>query len=479
MTRFILDAASAQRSSEMPAAETSGRAKVRSSCSPLFANNADVVDWTPGGTKAVAGAARERAAAAARVAVVFISIAEEGRRLDLAYVRISLLCNCCRPQKSTISRCTIATMASSAAATPWVEKYRPKSLGDVSHQTEIISTLTNAVETNRLPHLLFYGPPGTGKTSVALALCRQLFDPSQVKRRVLELNASDERGISVVRDKIKHFASLAIGTSNSGGGSKKAFFGKSAANDANQAMDDDVPAKKYPNPPFKIIILDEADTVTRDAQAALRRVIEAYSKVTRFVLICNYVTRIIEPLASRCAKFRFAPLPVDSMKARITYIAQQEGCHFEDGKEEEVVDEILQLSQGDMRRAVTALQSAHSLSGGKEGEAIKKESIAEMAGLPPQVLIDGLVDTLRTKKFDDVRKFVQDIGLEGYSAEYVLSALMAKIIALDDVDDEAKAKIAIQVAQADKELIDGSDEMLQLLAVCAIALEQLKRGRKK
>lgn len=312
---------------------------------------------------------------------------------------------------------------------------------------------------------------------MALALCRQLFDPSQVKRRVLELNASDERGISVVRDKIKHFASLAIGLNNSGSGSKKSLFTKKSAK--GDEMVDEAPTKKYPNPPFKIIILDEADTVTRDAQAALRRVIEAYSKVTRFILICNYVTRIIEPLASRCAKFRFAPLPVYSMKERIMYIASEEGCRFDDGEREEVLDEILSISQGDMRRAVTTLQSAHSLSGGKEGDAIKKESIAEMAGLPPSDVIDGLVDTLRNKKFDDVRKYVQNIVLEGYSAEYVLSALMAKIIVLDDgVSDEAKAKIAIKVAQSDKELIDGSDETLQLLAVCSLALEQFKNCKR-
>ena len=322
----------------------------------------------------------------------------------------------------------------------------------------------------------------TGKTSVALALCRQLYDPVQIKRRVLELNASDERGISVVRDKIKHFASLAVGSSGGGGG-RNNFFGKKAGGgggDDDDGMEDRgdgaaPPARRYPNPPFKIIILDEADTVTRDAQAALRRVIEAYSKVTRFILICNYVTRIIEPLASRCAKFRFAPLPVSSMRERIMHIATEEGCRFDEGRADDVVDEILNLSQGDMRRAVTTLQSAHSLSGGRGGDAIKKDSIAEMAGLPPPALIDGLIDVLRAKKFDTVREYVQNIVLEGYSAEYVLSALMAKIIALDGVSDQAKAIIAVKVAEADKNLIDGSDETLQLLAVCSIALEQFKK----
>jgi replication factor C subunit 2/4 len=142
-----------------------------------------------------------------------------------------------------------------------------------------------------------------------------------------------------------------------------------------------------------------------------------------------------------------------------------------------VVDEILSLSQGDMRRAVTMLQSAHSLSGGRRGgDKIHKDSIAEMVGLPPPALIDGLISVLRGKKFDKVREYIQDIVLEGYSAEYVLSALMAKIICLDNgISDQAKAIIAIKVAEADKNLIDGSDEMLQLLAVCSIALEQFKK----
>ncbi|KAL3792036.1 hypothetical protein HJC23_011201 [Cyclotella cryptica] len=361
------------------------------------------------------------------------------------------------------------------SATPWVERYRPKSLKDVSHQGEIVATLKNAVETNRLPHLLFYGPPGTGKTSVALALCRQLFDPSQIRRRVLELNASDERGISVVRDKIKQFASLAIGSNASSKAGKKFFTKGGTAKDPDDMdVDAEGEIKKYPNPPFKIIILDEADAVTRDAQAALRRVIEAYSKVTRFILICNYVTRIIEPLASRCAKFRFQPLPVESMKERIRYIAEQEHCKFEEGKEDEVINEILSLSEGDMRRAVTTLQSAHSLSCGAD-EVIQKDAIAEMAGLPPPALIDTLIKTLQTSNFDNMKNFVmENIVLEGYSAEFVLSALMAKIIVMEDVSEEAKAKIAIQAAQSDKNLVDGSDETLQLLTVCSLALGCLK-----
>jgi replication factor C subunit 2/4 len=173
----------------------------------------------------------------------------------------------------------MSTSGIADAVTPWVEKYRPRSLDDVSHQNEVVSTLRNAVQTGRLPHLLLYGPPGSGKTSVALALCRQLWHPSQWRRRVLELNASDERGISMVRDKIKHFASLAVGSGTTGGkGAAASFFKKKDENamevDGGGGDDQDgKDAKSYPNPPFKVIILDEADTVTPDAQAALRRII--------------------------------------------------------------------------------------------------------------------------------------------------------------------------------------------------------------
>jgi len=401
-------------------------------------------------------------------------------------------------------------------AVPWVEKYRPKSLEDVSHQTEVVSTLQNAVRTNRLPHLLFYGPPGTGKTSVALALCRTLWHPNELNRRVLELNASDERGISIVRDKIKNFASLAVSTASvqmskpsvslSAMSLKGSFFKRNSEKreDAKKDIQNDNkymetsninPGTKecnvYPSPPFKIIILDEADTVTRDAQAALRRIIEAHSKITRFILICNYVTRIIEPLASRCAKFRFQPLPPCSMSARLTTIARAENCLFslgnletEEKEESEALDEILNLSGGDMRRAVTILQSAQSLSSGSsetfgidEG-IIRKKDIAEMAGLPPPRIIESLIDTLKdpSSNFEKMEKIVTDILLEGYSTQYIIGALFNKIKLMDEEEltDGKKAEIVIKMAEVDKCLTDGADNLLQLLTVCSLILRCFK-----
>ena len=145
-----------------------------------------------------------------------------------------------------------------ARVLPWVEKYRPKNVDDVAHQDEVVSTLKGSIKAGNLPHLLMYGPPGTGKTSTVLAMARELYGPELYKKRILELNASDERGINVVRTKVKTFAQQAIGQQRAPG---------------------------FPCPPFKLIILDEADSMTRDAQTALRRTMEAHSTVTRFCLI--------------------------------------------------------------------------------------------------------------------------------------------------------------------------------------------------
>mmetsp|Transcript_36485 Transcript_36485/g.104971 ORF Transcript_36485/g.104971 Transcript_36485/m.104971 type:complete len:366 (+) Transcript_36485:101-1198(+) len=349
-------------------------------------------------------------------------------------------------------------------ATPWVERYRPKSLKDVSHQTEVVATLQNAVRTGRLPHLLFYGPPGSGKTSVALALCRQLWHPSQWKRRVLELNASDERGISVVREKIKGFASQSVGNVST---ASKSFFSK-------KKEESEEDTKDYPNPPYKIIILDEADTVTTDAQSALRRIIEANSRITRFILICNYVTRIIEPLASRCAKFRFQLLPADSMKARLAQIAESEQCPLNDSQ----LDCILKLSEGDMRRAVQTLQSVHAISvGGKNKEvALDEGDIAELVGLPPAMIVDSLVEALLQSNgvLLKVQAAVEEVCMAGYSAQTLLGCLLERFVAMPELDELGRAKLAIRIAEAEHCMLDGADEYLQLMTVCGLAMQCLR-----
>jgi replication factor C subunit 2/4 len=301
------------------------------------------------------------------------------------------------------------------------------------------------------------------QTSVALALCRQLWHPSQWRRRVLELNASDERGISVVRNKIKHFASLTVAKGNSNVSSTKSFFLKKKDAGSDEMETDDM--ENYPNPPFKIIILDEADTVTPDAQAALRRIIEAHSKITRFILICNYVTRVIEPLASRCAKFRFQSLPPSSMKARLEWIANEQNCSE---SEKDLLDDILEYADGDMRQAVTTLQSVHSLAAG--GAKVDKAALAEIAGLPPPAIVDMLWTALLSNSFDTMEKVVETLSAEGFSAQLLLSALVPKLVTDQDLNELSKAELAIRIAEAEKNMIEGGDEQLQLLTVCSLAV---------
>lgn len=214
------------------------------------------------------------------------------------------------------------------ALKPWVEKYRPKSIDSVVAQEHVTATLKKSVEEGNLPHLLFYGPPGTGKTSSILAMARDMFGVQLMKERVLELNASDERGIDVVREKVKKFAQQSVSHS-----------------------------KKCP--PFKLVILDEADSMTKDAQDALRRIIEVYTKMTRFCLICNYVSRIIQPLASRCAKFRFLPLSDSMISNQITYICEKENIsHTPD-----MLEALFKVANGDMRRVITLLQICYRYKG--------------------------------------------------------------------------------------------------------------------
>jgi len=268
--------------------------------------------------------------------------------------------------------------------------------------------------------MLFYGPPGTGKTSTILALAKSLFGPALYRSRILELNASDERGITIVREKIKDFA--------------RAQLSQPSGIDSEYRS-------KYPCPPFKIIILDEADSMTQDAQSALRRTMEQYSRITRFCLVCNYVTRIIEPLASRCSKFRFKALDGVAAADRLEEIARAESLRLEDG----VIDKLIKCSEGDLRRAITYMQSAARLVGAKgasgggkkdgdddaemvdadSSEVITVRMVEEIAGVVPESILDRLVQAMQPKKigsaYEAIAAVVTDIVADGWSATQLLS----------------------------------------------------------
>eukprot|EP00997_Jenningsia_sp_PLL12_P003319 NODE_1613_length_1112_cov_89.577611_g1315_i0.p1 GENE.NODE_1613_length_1112_cov_89.577611_g1315_i0~~NODE_1613_length_1112_cov_89.577611_g1315_i0.p1 ORF type:complete len:351 (-),score=-7.24 NODE_1613_length_1112_cov_89.577611_g1315_i0:58-1080(-) len=325
--------------------------------------------------------------------------------------------------------------------TPWVEKYRPKTVDDVVEQTEVVNTLKKSLDKMSLPHLLFYGPPGNGKTTTILAICKQLFGPQFFSKRVLELNASDDRGIDVIRNKVKTFAQIAVSTT----------------------VD---PAYKYPLPPFKIIILDECDSMTRDAQAALRRIMEKYSKVTRFCLICNYVSRIISPLTSRCAKFRFKQLGYKHVLNRLEYICKNESLNVAG----ETLDKIIDISNGDLRMAITYLQSASLM----YGNEFNLDNILEIANVIPFHFVENFYKACWSNNFKPVQKATSDVIYAGYSVKKFLSQLLEYLVDCsvkkgDEfyLDDLMLSKICLVISKTEKFLIDGADEYMQLLKVAS------------
>ncbi|KAL7750445.1 Subunit of heteropentameric Replication factor C (RF-C) [Sorochytrium milnesiophthora] len=315
-------------------------------------------------------------------------------------------------------------------------------MDDIAAQEQVVQVLRKTLESQNLPHLLFYGPPGTGKTSTILALAKELYSPEMYRSRVLELNASDERGIDIIREKVKNFAKVAVAPPATGG---------------------------YPCPPYKIIILDEADSMTTDAQSALRRVMETYSKITRFCLICNYVTRIIEPLTSRCAKFRFRSLDKGDVVARLQNIAMAENVEVDTA----AVDAIVEMSEGDLRKSIMYLHSAARLLG---SDSVTQSSIYEIAGAVPPQVIDGLVNMwINRATFNAMAATVRSIVQQGYSATQVLTQLYDAVIVSPMLTSMQKAQAAEVMARMDKRLVDGADEHLQLLdmmtTVAAVAAQ--------
>lgn len=232
---------------------------------------------------------------------------------------------------------------------PWVEKYRPKKLDDLISHAEIINTIQKFIDSQQLPHLLFYGPPGTGKTSTILAVAEQLYGHKNMKKMVLELNASDDRGIKAVREKILNFAST------------KSLHLKG----------------------FKVIILDECDAMTKDAQNALRRVMEKYTENVRFCLICNYLGKIIPAIQSRCTRFRFAPLSKDQMLPRINHVVKEEGIEITGSG----MDLLLKMAEGDMRRSLNILQASHMAF-----NKVDQDIIYKVTGRPKEKDIEKIIN---------------------------------------------------------------------------------------
>ncbi|XP_015189375.1 PREDICTED: replication factor C subunit 5 [Polistes dominula] len=311
-----------------------------------------------------------------------------------------------------------------SANLPWVEKYRPKKLEDLISHEEILKTINKFINENQLPHLLLYGPPGTGKTSTILACAKKLYKPEQFNSMVLEMNASDDRGIGIVRGQILNFAST--GTMYRSG--------------------------------FKLIILDEADAMTNDAQNALRRIIEKYTENVRFCIICNYLGKIIPALQSRCTKFRFGPLQSEQILPRLNEVIELENLKVtEDGKQA-----LMTLCNGDMRKVLNILQSTWLAFG-----SVTEENVYSCVGHPLPVDIRNILNWLLNETYELSYCKIQDLKIKkGLALQDILTELHLFVHKIE-FPDNIIIDLVIKMAEIEKRVAVGCNEAIQLNALVA------------
>jgi len=309
----------------------------------------------------------------------------------------------------------------------WAEKYRPKNLDDMVNQREIVERLKSFVKSRNVPHCIFAGPPGTGKTTAALCLARDLYREAY-REHLMELNASDERGIDVVRETVKTFARV----------------------------------KSIGEIPFKIMILDEADNMTSDAQQALRRTMERYTETCRFIMCANYSGKIIEPIQSRCAPFRFTYLPREEHDHYLKEIATKEKVKLTS----EGLDAVFEVCGGDLRRAINTLQSAASL-----GKPVDSKVVYSVTGKASPADVQKMLKVAMDGDFVEARKqlreMIQKYGLAGSD---IIRQIHTEIFR-GDVPEKWKIKLADIVGEVDYRLVEGADEEVQLSALLAKLVE--------
>ena len=305
----------------------------------------------------------------------------------------------------------------------WIEKYRPRDLSKVVGQNKVVERLKVYAQKRNVPHMLFAGPAGTGKTSCAISVAKEIFGDN-FSNNFVELNASDERGIDIIRGKIKNFARMmAIGGFT-----------------------------------FKIIFLDEADALTSDAQSALRRTMEMYASNCRFILSCNYSSRIIEPIQSRCVVFRFAPLKEEDTKDLIKRIAENEKLEIND----DAMDAIVYIAGGDLRKAVNILQVAATLS-----NEIDSNTIYQSSSTARPEEIKHMIELALSGDFLKSRDILDSLLIKyGMSGEDVIYQAYRALLDLS-IAPEKKIKLIDTIGDADFRLTEGSNERIQLEAMLA------------
>jgi len=304
----------------------------------------------------------------------------------------------------------------------WIEKYRPQRLEEVVGHDAITERLRRYINQQDLPHLLFAGPAGTGKTTSAIAIAKEVYGDDW-RENFLELNASDQRGIDVVRDRIKSFARASFGGYD-----------------------------------HRIIFLDEADALTDEAQSALRRTMEQFSDNTRFILSCNYSSRIIDPIQSRCAVFRFSPLGDEAVETQIGRIAETEDIELTD----DAVDALVYAADGDMRKAINGLQAAAVM-----GESVDEEAVYTITSTARPEEIQEMVERALDGEFTAARaqldELLTDVGIAGGD---IIDQMHRSVWEFDLAEREA-VRLMEHIGEADYRITAGANEQVQLEALLA------------
>jgi len=319
-------------------------------------------------------------------------------------------------------------MAINEEALMWVEKYRPKKLDEVVDLRDIVESLKAFMKNPKtMPHLMFAGIPGTGKTTMALCIAHELYG-STWRSFTLELNASDERGIETVRQRIKDFSKVG-----------RSGFG---------------------NVPFSLVILDECDQMTGPAQTALRRIMETASRTSRFILICNQSSKIIEPIQSRCAIFRFSRLDKQAMKEHLQCIAKKENVNLLP----DAAERIVEYSEGDLRHAMNALQTAAAY---KEG-VVDEKTVLLVIGEASPMQVQQMIRKALFGDFIEARKKMYDImGSYGFSGSEIIRQIEREIFKMSDLTPEQKAELSNLIGEYDYRLTQGANSDIQLSALLA------------
>lgn len=312
---------------------------------------------------------------------------------------------------------------------PWVEKYRPTSMDDISGQEEIVTTLDKFIVEGKLPHLLFYGPPGTGKTSTVLAMAKKIYGEKHYRSMILELNASDDRGIDVIRDQVKNFAST-MQIFNSG---------------------------------FKLIILDEADAMTNVAQNALRRIIEKYTKNARFVILANYAHKLNPALLSRCTRFRFSPLKQKAIEERIHYVLQHENLKVGP----EAVQALLALLKGDMRKSLNVLQACQAALDNPATDEVTKEMVYECIGNANPDDINALLDSILKEDFTTAYLYFDKVTKQKGLAIIDLLSGFVEILDKYKLKPATRIQVLKGLAEIEYGISKGGNTKIQASAVIA------------